>query len=265
MFENKPKFGPQHFSANSIIIRQGDEPDRFYIITRGLVDVVDQPPDGLDERIAELGPGDYFGEVGMIRRRRRMATVRTKTDVDAMVMDYQTFRSWIDNSPEVAAELDSVIEERLSAADDLTEPLPEEWPSGMLCYLENDAAEQDTTADTATYISKGQTIIKQGETADTFYVIIEGFVTVTHAHATGREQTIAYLTSGDYFGEIGLLDGRSRIATVIALTNVKLLSFDRDTFKSWMRMSPGSQDDLQREAKRRLHDTGLLTQPDSGQ
>ena len=67
MFENKPRFGPEQFPAGADIIQQGDVPDKFYIITRGKVAVLLQPPDGLDAVIDYLGPGDFFGEVGLLQ------------------------------------------------------------------------------------------------------------------------------------------------------------------------------------------------------
>ncbi len=262
MAEQKPRFGPERFAAGEFIIRQGDEPDKFYIITRGRVEVVLQPADGLDEVIDELGPGDYFGEVGMVRRSRRMASVRALTEVDVMGMDYQTFTNWIESAPEVADEIDSVIEERLLHAADIPAQFTEAEPKGMLAYLDKGEPEADTAVPPSLFFPKDSVIIHQGDSSDTFYVIIEGFVTVSHVTADGREQTVTHLTTGDYFGEIGLLDGRPRIATVTALTDVKLLAFDRDTFKNWMRKSPGSQDDLRREATRRLKDTGMLSAPE---
>lgn len=263
MFKNKPKFGPEHYPAGTIIFEQGDEPDNFYIITRGVVEVLHQPPDALDELIDVLGPGDYFGEVGLVRRSRRMATVRAKTDVDVMSMDYATFGNWIDSSPVVAAEIDSVIEDRLLVAFEWPEPLPEDEEPGMLQYLEKPEGpeEESLPEETTELFQKGEVILRQGAAPDKFYIIIDGFVTVSHTLSDGREQTIAHLTSGDYFGEIGLLDGTPRIATVTALTKVKLLAFDRDTFKSWMNKSPGSKDDIQKEAHRRRVDTGKLAPP----
>ena len=262
MAEQKPRFGPEHFAAGEFVIRQGDEPDKFYIITRGQVEVVLQPADGLDEVIDELGPGDYFGEVGMVRRSRRMASVRALTEVDVMAMDYQTFMNWMESAPEVADEIDAVIEERLLHAADIPEQFTEAEPKGMLAYLANEEPETDTAVPPSLLFPKASVIIQQGDPSDRFYVIIEGFVTVSHVTTDGREQIVTHLTIGDYFGEIGLLDGRPRIATVTALTDVKLLAFDRDTFKNWMRKSPGSQDELRREATRRLKDTGMLSAPE---
>ena len=73
---------------------------------------------------------------------------------------------------------------------------------------------------------------------------------------------MAYLTAGDYFGEIGLLEGVPRIASVTAVTRVKVVSFDRNTFRRWMLMSPLSQDDIAETAARRRKDTGMLSLPE---
>ncbi|HRQ40330.1 MAG TPA: cyclic nucleotide-binding domain-containing protein [Chloroflexota bacterium] len=261
MAEQKPRFGPEHFAAGDYIIRQGDEPDKFYIVTRGRAEVILQPADGLDEVIDQLGPGDYFGEVGMVRRSRRMASVRALTEMDVMGMDYQTFMNWMNSAPEVADEIDAVIEERLLNAGEIPEQFTEAVPQGMLAYLEESAPTEDTAVPPSLFFAKDSVIIHQGDPSDTFYVIIEGFVTVSKVTTDGRYLTINHLTTGDYFGEIGLLDGSPRIATVTALTDVKLISFDRDTFIAWMRKSPGSQEDLRREASRRRKDTGALSAP----
>jgi cAMP-dependent protein kinase regulator len=259
MFENKPKFGPETFPAGAEIIRQGDIPDKFYIITRGVVEVVDQPPDSLDEVIARLSTGDYFGEVGMLRRSRRMATVRAVTDVELMAMDYQTFRNWIESSPVIADEIHAVVEERTRDTGPLT---PIDEPFGDALVEEDVETAAETAVEPSEQYSPGETIIRQGDVPDKFYIIVDGFVVVSHVNDKGKERLIAHLTSGDYFGEVGLLDGNPRIATVRALTKVKVVSFDRGTFRRWMSKSPTSQDEITETAERRRKDTGMLSLPD---
>ena len=255
MFENKPKFGPEHFPAGADIIQQGDVPDKFYIITRGKVSVVLQPPDGLDAVIDYLGPGDFFGEVGLLHQSRRMATVRAETAVDVMAMDTQTFRSWIESSPLVAQEIEALAAERTRDTGPL-EPAPpldlEKLPEDMV----------ETAMKSTDQYKVDDHIIRQGEQPDRFYVIVEGFVKVTHVDAGGKEHVVDYLTAGDYFGEIGLLEGGERIATVTAVTRVKVVSFDRNTFRRWMRQSPSSQDDIAETAARRRKNTGMLSPPE---
>jgi MFS family permease len=77
----------------------------------------------------------------------------------------------------------------------------------------------------------GQVIIRQGDEADRFYVLVEGQVEVTQVPATGgAARVLRRMGEGESFGEIGLLSGVPRTATVTALTPGRLLALDRETF-----------------------------------
>ncbi len=255
MFQNKPKFGPKSFDAGTNIIQQGDKPDMFYIIVKGNVEVVAQPPNDAETVLAVLGPGDYFGEVGMMTGSLRSATVRSLTDVNVMAMDSETFRHWVDSSPMIEDEINSLVAQRVSVEDAL-ELIEDELSVDIV--LES----SDTAVKYAERYAPEEYILKQGEPADKFYIIIDGYVTVTHTTPDGEEYVLSHLTHGDYFGEIGLLDGSKRIASVRALTPVRVVSFGRDTFLQWINKSPQSRDEIQETARRRLHDTGMLSLPE---
>src|SRR5258708_20084690 len=62
----------------------------------------------------------------------------------------------------------------------------------------------------------GQVIARQGDPADSFYLVRIGFVKITEEYP-GGELVLAYLSRGDYFGEIGLLAADLRPATSIPL------------------------------------------------
>ena len=71
----------QAYRAGEVVIKQGDEGDYFYAIVSGKVGVTRETPlnkDGI--RLAELGPGDSFGEEALIAEAKRNATVRMLTD-----------------------------------------------------------------------------------------------------------------------------------------------------------------------------------------
>jgi predicted MFS family arabinose efflux permease len=59
------------------VIRQGDEPDDLFVAVRGELEVTVATRDGPDRRVGDLGSGDYFGEVGLLHKIPRTATVRT--------------------------------------------------------------------------------------------------------------------------------------------------------------------------------------------
>ncbi|MCC6172375.1 MAG: cyclic nucleotide-binding domain-containing protein [Gammaproteobacteria bacterium] len=71
----------QSYRSGEVVIKQGDEGDYFYAIVSGKVAVTRETPlnkDGI--RLAELGPGDSFGEEALIAEAKRNATVRMQTD-----------------------------------------------------------------------------------------------------------------------------------------------------------------------------------------
>ena len=85
--------------AGEVIIKQGDEGDYFYAITRGRCSVVRETPlnkDGI--KLAELGPGDTFGEEALISESKRNATVTMLTDGAVMRLAKADFRKLL-NEP----------------------------------------------------------------------------------------------------------------------------------------------------------------------
>jgi cAMP-dependent protein kinase regulator len=69
----------------------------------------------------------------------------------------------------------------------------------------------------------GNTIIKQGDPGETFYVIVSGTCSVTIEDASGEVKEVAKLGSHSFFGERALLTSEPRAATITALTDVSLL------------------------------------------
>lgn len=84
---------------------------------------------------------------------------------------------------------------------------------------------------------KGETIVKEGEQAVAFFVITKGKVEVTHA-AGGRASKLNDLGPGDAFGEMSLLDGGPRAATVKALDDTTCLVLSRWDFVAELRTNP---------------------------
>lgn len=89
------------------LVRQGDFAYEFFVIEEGTAEVL---RDG--ERVAELGPGDFLGEMGIVTKAVRNATVVTTSPVSAIVMTEQAFRSLRSMNPAVADRITAAVEER---------------------------------------------------------------------------------------------------------------------------------------------------------
>ncbi len=79
----------ERHAAGARIIRQGDPGDKFYLIRDGSL-AVRRGPD--EEQLAELGPGDFFGETALITGEPRNAHVDAATDVVVYTLDQESFR-----------------------------------------------------------------------------------------------------------------------------------------------------------------------------
>lgn len=103
---------------------------------------------------------------------------------------------------------------------------------------------------------KGDTIVKQGDIADRFYIISKGHVSVIHENRDGTEEHLADLHHGQYFGEVGLMNQSRRIATVKAADDtVEVMALDRETFSNLMSTSEVSKQDVNRIMRKRVSET----------
>ncbi len=179
--------------------------------------------------IAQLGPGDLFGEMTCMSFYPRSATVRATTDC---VM-YEMLRNVLDimqRNKSVKGILDDNYNRRALENHLKSVPLFASLPSEFIDSLRKSVELRR--------FSKGDVICREGEMADSFYLIRIGFVKVTEAHP-GGDLVRSYMGRGGYFGEVGLLtEGGRRSATCTALDHVELVRIAADDFYRMMDAFP---------------------------
>jgi nitroimidazol reductase NimA-like FMN-containing flavoprotein (pyridoxamine 5'-phosphate oxidase superfamily) len=104
-------------------------------------------------------------------------------------------------------------------------------------------------------IAAGEMIVRQGARAETFFIIVEGEVAVLRADH-GQERTVATLTRGQFFGEMALLRGLPRSATVRATVPTTLLAMGRDAFRALVAQSLATAQDFDQVIQQRLGELG---------
>jgi CRP/FNR family cyclic AMP-dependent transcriptional regulator len=98
--------------AGEVIIKEGDQAAGFFIISTGMVEVV-HDVDGTAEKLAELGPGDFFGEMALFEGFPRNATIRATEDTECLAMTRWDFTAEMKNHPEIAVGMVTVLVRRL--------------------------------------------------------------------------------------------------------------------------------------------------------
>jgi CRP-like cAMP-binding protein len=94
------------------LAREGDFGHEFFVIVDGTADVVRG-----DRKLAELGPGDFFGEMALVGEERRIATVTATSPMRVIVMTRESFRAIDRTMPAVHTKIVEAIEARRAAAE----------------------------------------------------------------------------------------------------------------------------------------------------
>ena len=190
------------------VISQGDAGDYFYVVERGTFDIYVNPAghvepgkDGMGQKVNSIGPGGSFGELALMYNAPRAATVvSTEPNSTLWALDRVTFRRIL---------MDSAFQRRR-----MYESFLEEVPllSTLTLYERSKIAD---ALDTEKF-APGQTIIREGDPGEAFYILESGEAEVFKSDVGDGKEAVKRYKKGDYFGELALLDDKPRAASVVA-------------------------------------------------
>ncbi|EER17529.1 cAMP-dependent protein kinase regulatory subunit, putative [Perkinsus marinus ATCC 50983] len=197
--------------AKERVINQGDDGDFLFVVESGELEVYKKFPGEDEERMLKVcEAGDVFGELALLYNVPRAASVEAKTECTLLRLDRETFNHIVKDA---AANKRERYESFLKSVS-------------LLASM--DAYERSQIADALKPVSvaAGDVIVKEGDPGDTFYVIENG-----DCEALKDRGGVMSYVAGDYFGELALLRGEPRAASVKAKTDANLLALDRRSFR----------------------------------
>ena len=106
---------PIVFEPGQVIIQENQVGDNFYIISEGRVEIALKRPSGDDVVVTRMGPGEYFGEVELLRQSRAIATVRAgESSVKVVSLDRDVFMALMSESEPTREAIEHIIHLRMS-------------------------------------------------------------------------------------------------------------------------------------------------------
>jgi peroxiredoxin (alkyl hydroperoxide reductase subunit C) len=96
------------------IIAEGETAERFYVIAAGEVSISRRGPEGKEVKLATLGPGQFFGEVGVLAETRGTATVRAVDEVELLALSWQGFQDALERSDDEDRDFSEIAKERIA-------------------------------------------------------------------------------------------------------------------------------------------------------
>jgi CRP-like cAMP-binding protein len=100
--------------SGTVVIRQGDEPDDLFVVVSGRVEVSVVEGREPARVVATLDEGDYFGEIGLLEKRPRTATVTAVSDTDLFRIPGEDFLRIINEGPRISTTLLAAVSNRLA-------------------------------------------------------------------------------------------------------------------------------------------------------
>jgi putative peptide zinc metalloprotease protein len=216
------------YAAGSTLITEGEIGDRLFLIVRGRVEVSTKGTSG-SIPLETRGADEVVGDIALLSPSgRRTATVTALTDLLALSLDASIFHSLLSAYPAVkttfADAADTTLKFKfLKQASPFT-TLDREH----LCWL---AARLECVA-----VPADCAIIQQGEPGDTCYLLLSGRAEVLIRQDDGAERRLETYGPGRLFGEMALLSGGLRNATIRAVEPCELLALHRDELLEAMRV-----------------------------
>ncbi len=219
---------------------------------------IDAPVDlRYDRPAAQLGPGELFGEMTCLSFYPRSATVRAAERTVVLEM-LRNVLQILQKNKTFRAQLERNYRDRALATHLRS--------VSIFRDLEEDFIADIRERVDLLQFDPGEVICRQGDPADSFYLIRIGFVKVSQ-QSPGGEMVLTYLSRGDYFGEIGLLGGGVRTATCTALDHVEVVRINGDDFRRMVERFPtirralgevaAQREEENRRQARRLQDVPL--------
>jgi ATP-binding cassette subfamily B protein len=225
----EPLLQEEHYDFGDVIVKQDDPADSFYVLTRGRARALKIKPDGEEIPLGVLKPGDSFGEAALAEGGTRSATVRCSTAVDVLRIDRTDFLELVRRVPELKHYVEATGRNRALQSFLYQFSNFGRLPAPVLRNV-IDKLKPVT-------FGKGNLIIREGDDAGPLYVIEKGRARA-FSGANGRDQNLAFYREGDFFGELSILNGSPRAASVEAFTDCQLLALDPKSVRDLRRRFP---------------------------
>jgi len=224
-------------NGTAMTIASSHEPDNESLIPR-----LDLPDPNYSVELARLGPNDYFGEMATFIDLPRTATVTATTNVLMASLSTINFRNLYHViSPHLETSIEQLVKEHM-----IQTLFQSKAP--FLEVLSKKHYKKISNLVIAKTYQEGTTIFHENDDADNFYFVYSGQVNLNKINIQKEEEpkqdvpqkvAVCCLYSGDYFGELALVNESKRRATAVASSGkTVVLELSRERFKECFADTP---------------------------
>jgi CRP-like cAMP-binding protein len=221
--------------AGQVLFRQGEAANSLYVIVDGAVVPI---AEGIRRRkLAVLEQGDFFGEIGLMAKQPRNATIEALVETKLLAIDRRALWELIGEEPAVAQTILRFLRARLIDRQIRTN----------LFFSAFVHAQRESVARQFRFLEvrSGTTLVEAGKAPEGLFVVLSGSLSLRM-----EDKEVAEVGLGEVFGGLSLIDGRLAPADVVAKGKCWLVVLGEGRFRRIMDANPC----LDRILRRMAHD-----------
>ena len=230
-------------AAGDALVRQGEDADSLFVILEGRLAVVLEREGEQEQQVSELGAGNVVGEIALIAGGKRSATVRAAEPSTLARLSASALDRLLALHPGMAARLAELVSRRLRQ-DQLATQLARLFDTveaRTLGEIERSVEWRSLRA--------GEVLFRQGDPGDAAYVVVAGRLRVVIRDP--EERVLNEVGRGELIGEMALIEGVPRMATVLAIRDTDLARIPRSAFEELIERHPKAMLGVARTVLRR--------------
>jgi cGMP-dependent protein kinase 2 len=232
---------PRAYRAGEIVFERNEPGASLFAVADGSLVVELDPKD--PSRTAPIARGSIVGEVGLISGRKRNATVRTAEGAIVIEIPRSAALKLIATNSAAKREITRIATERM-----LLGLVGSAGPGDLDELLETAEIQE---------IRAGNAIVNEGDEGYDVFIVRQGSMTVEKVIG-GKPIFLRYLPAGTYFGEMALIDGGRRTATVRAAIKSEVIKLNGDAFRRLLAGKPDLLEKMKDEMATRQQTTSFI-------
>ncbi len=234
--------GLHYLQPGEVVFRRGDATNSLYTVLDGEVGIQINPQN--PSEMVRLGPGQFFGEMGLISGRKRTATIVATQPALLFEVDRNTILKLERSEAAVKKAIEDAAVIR-------------QIKMFLAPHIEDDLLSEVVATSKIVSKNRDEVLIEEGADDDAVYLIRKGSVTVSK-RVGGKDVVLNYVAAGNYVGEMALLTHQPRAATVTAASATEAISIDSGAFRKLLDRDPALRARVEDEIEKRIKDREIM-------
>ncbi len=214
-------------AADVPVITEGQQPRDLYLVKSGLLTVAKRHG-GEVYQVGSITPGEVFGEASILYDAPAGAEVRTVEPTVLYTIPGEHVREVLESNERFRRALSQLAERRMAASALAVNPVFATLPQAV----------REIILYNARFLSlePGETLTREGDSDTRFmYIVLSGQAEASMRHPKDPDKRIVFarISSGDEVGEISVITGKPHVATVTALTPLRLMLINNESVEAW--------------------------------